>query len=216
MPVCLIPARSGSKRIPGKNVLPIRGRPMMHWPALAALKAGCFTNVIVSTDSFEYAEIAREIPGVEAHIRPSELADDMTPLEAVLADAMARFAGEEWCMLLATAIDVTPIQIREAHMLLRGAPVVAVARDRQSADRALCDTDDGHLTPVSRDGIRKRTQDCRISYHDVGAFYWVSRRNFWWRWALLRQDILLQYPVPYVVTGMVDLDTPEDMEAAGA
>ncbi|RZI58177.1 MAG: pseudaminic acid cytidylyltransferase, partial [Zymomonas sp.] len=50
MRLAVIPARGGSKRIPGKNVRAFGGQPMIAWSIRAALDSGCFDRVIVSTD----------------------------------------------------------------------------------------------------------------------------------------------------------------------
>ena len=57
--VALVPARSGSQRVPGKNVLPLAGHPLIAYSIAGAQEAGIFTAVVVSTDSEEIAEIAR-------------------------------------------------------------------------------------------------------------------------------------------------------------
>lgn len=57
--LALIPARGGSKGIPRKNVALIGGRPLIAWTVVAALDAGCFARVVVSTDDPEIAEIAQ-------------------------------------------------------------------------------------------------------------------------------------------------------------
>jgi CMP-N,N'-diacetyllegionaminic acid synthase len=71
--VGLIPARSGSERVPGKNVAPLAGHPLIAYSIASALESGVFTAVIVSTDTEEIAEVARrygaEVPG----LRPAEL-----------------------------------------------------------------------------------------------------------------------------------------------
>ena len=69
--VAIIPARSGSKGVPNKNILPLAGKPLMAWTIEAAVKSGVFDKIIVSTDSEEYAEIAR-IWGAEVPFMRSE------------------------------------------------------------------------------------------------------------------------------------------------
>jgi len=72
----LITARGGSKGIPGKNVAPCGGRPLIAWTCDAATGARCITRSIVSTDDPEIARVA-EAYGVEApFLRPAELASD--------------------------------------------------------------------------------------------------------------------------------------------
>ncbi len=74
--LALIPARSGSKSVPDKNIRMIAGKPMLAWSIGHALGAGHITRVIVSTDSEEYAEIARKYGAEVPFIRPAEYATD--------------------------------------------------------------------------------------------------------------------------------------------
>jgi len=57
--IAIIPARGGSKRIPGKNIRPFHGKPVIAWSIEAALKCGLFSDVMVSTDDEEIAEVAK-------------------------------------------------------------------------------------------------------------------------------------------------------------
>ena len=77
--VALIPARSGSKRVPDKNIRPLAGHPVMAYTIAAALESGVFSDVIVSTDSKQYAEIARYYGAEVPFLRPSKLAGDVSP-----------------------------------------------------------------------------------------------------------------------------------------
>jgi N-acylneuraminate cytidylyltransferase len=71
--VALVPARSGSERVPGKNVVPLAGHPLIAYTIAGAHESGVFDAVIVSTDSEEIAKIAlrygTEVPG----LRPAEM-----------------------------------------------------------------------------------------------------------------------------------------------
>lgn len=77
--VCLIPARSGSKRIVGKNITDINGHPLLAYTISAAIDSGVFDMVLVSTDSSEYAEIARHYGAEVPFLRPSEFSEDYSP-----------------------------------------------------------------------------------------------------------------------------------------
>ena len=77
--VALIPARAGSKRVPDKNIRPLDGHPVMAYTIAAALESGIFSDVIVSTDSEKYAEIARYYGADVPFLRPPELAGDVSP-----------------------------------------------------------------------------------------------------------------------------------------
>jgi N-acylneuraminate cytidylyltransferase len=77
--VALIPARAGSKRVPDKNIRPLAGHPVMAYTVAAALESGIFTDVIVSTDSEHYAQIARHYGAEVPFLRPQEMAGDVSP-----------------------------------------------------------------------------------------------------------------------------------------
>jgi CMP-N,N'-diacetyllegionaminic acid synthase len=77
--VGLIPARAGSKRVPDKNIRPLAGHPVMAYTIAAALESKIFSDVIVSTDSEHYAEIARYYGAEVPFMRPPELAGDVSP-----------------------------------------------------------------------------------------------------------------------------------------
>ena len=77
--VALIPARSGSKRVPDKNIRPLEGHPLIAYSITAALQSGIFTDVIVSTDSKRYAEIAAYYGADVPFLRPPEISGDVSP-----------------------------------------------------------------------------------------------------------------------------------------
>jgi CMP-N,N'-diacetyllegionaminic acid synthase len=71
--VGLIPARSGSERVPGKNVAPLAGHPLLAYSVASATESGVFGSVIVSTDSEEIAEVARRYGAEVPALRPAEI-----------------------------------------------------------------------------------------------------------------------------------------------
>ena len=77
--VALIPARSGSKRVPDKNIKPLAGHPVIAYTISAALQSGIFSDVLVSTDSLQYADIARYYGAEVPFLRPGELSGDQSP-----------------------------------------------------------------------------------------------------------------------------------------
>lgn len=77
--VALIPARSGSKRVPDKNIRPLAGHPLIAYSICAARDSGVFRDVVVSTDSEAYARTAREYGAEIPFMRPTELSGDTSP-----------------------------------------------------------------------------------------------------------------------------------------
>jgi N-acylneuraminate cytidylyltransferase/CMP-N,N'-diacetyllegionaminic acid synthase len=74
--LALIPARSGSKGLPGKNIRPLAGKPLLAWPIEAAKASKFVDRVILSTDDPAYAEIGRRHGAETPFLRPAEMASD--------------------------------------------------------------------------------------------------------------------------------------------
>jgi CMP-N,N'-diacetyllegionaminic acid synthase len=76
--VALIPARSGSVRVPDKNVRLLAGHPLVAWAIAGARESGRFDAIVCSTDSDQIAEVARRY-GAEVVVRPAEMAGSTSP-----------------------------------------------------------------------------------------------------------------------------------------
>jgi len=92
--VGLIPARARSKRVPDKNIRLLAGHPVIAYTIAAALKSEIFSDVIVSTDSEQYAEIARYYGAEVPFLRPAELAGDVSPDIEWLAYTLKKLAED--------------------------------------------------------------------------------------------------------------------------
>jgi len=101
--IIVIPARGGSKRLPRKNIRPLRGKPLLAYTIEAALEAAISAPLIVSTDDDEISMVAQEY-GAEVIMRPRELAADDSPTEATLCHALdakeREGAQADWVMTL--------------------------------------------------------------------------------------------------------------------
>jgi len=89
--LAIIPARSGSKELPHKNIRPFAGKPLMAWTIHAALEAGVFDEVFVSTDSVRYASIAKEYFASVPFLRPAELSGDACPASGYILHAIDEY-----------------------------------------------------------------------------------------------------------------------------
>ena len=76
MRIAVIPARSGSKRIPQKNIRPFHGIPILFRTVQKLLNSNLFDKILVSTDSEDFANIAQSAGAVVTTLRPSKLSDD--------------------------------------------------------------------------------------------------------------------------------------------
>jgi CMP-N,N'-diacetyllegionaminic acid synthase len=89
----IIPARGGSKGVPGKNLRDLAGKPLIAWSILRAREAAAIDTVLVSTDDERIAAVAREHGAEVPFLRPAELATDRAPTEPVMAHALDWYAA---------------------------------------------------------------------------------------------------------------------------
>ena len=187
MILCVIPARAGSKRIPGKNVRAFCGKPIIAWSISAAIGAGIFDHVIVSTDSSEIAEVARNHGAEVPFLRPAALADDFTGTNAVTRHAIQVMQGRadevitEVCCLYATAPFVVGSDLKSGLQHLRASAAefcFAATTFDFPVQRALVIGQNGLVVPMFPEWISHRSQDLAEALHDAGQFYWGTPASF--------------------------------------
>jgi CMP-N-acetylneuraminic acid synthetase len=100
--LALIPARGGSKGLPGKNILPLNGKPLVGWPTSVAKQSKYVDRVIVSTDDPKIAEIAIKQGAEVPFLRPDELASDTAMRSSVITHALdfLKRAGDAFSYLV--------------------------------------------------------------------------------------------------------------------
>lgn len=215
MRIAIIPARGGSKRIPGKNVRDFAGKPLIAYPIAACLQSGLFEHVLISTDSEAIAEAARKAGAECPFMRPAELADDHTPTHPVVEHALVwaeAHWGEcsEYCQLYANPF-VTPETLHAGLRLLQehdADEVLGVAEFPYPILRAFKLDERGGVTYAFPQYRTARSQDLPTFYHDAAQFYWHSRKQ--------RPKNHVHLPMPMVLPRhmVVDIDTEEDWRIA--
>ena len=93
--LAIIPARSGSKRLPNKNMLEFCGHPLLYWTIKTALESKCIDRVVLSTDSIEIMEFGVKNGIERSKLRPDFLAEDSTSTHAVIMNTLACLADSE-------------------------------------------------------------------------------------------------------------------------
>lgn len=218
MRVAIIPARGGSKRIPGKNIRPFLGHPMISWPIAVARASGLFDRVLVSTDDAAIAAAAREAGAEVPFLRDAALADDHATVTAVVQDAVRRLNLTDdamACLIYATAALIRPADLRAGLDALEATGAdyaLSVASFPAPVDRALVIAG-GHLSMLNPANLFTRSQDLPEAYHDAGQFCW-GRAGAW-----LSERRAMSAPTAPVIlprARVQDIDTPEDWDHAEA
>jgi CMP-N-acetylneuraminic acid synthetase len=217
----IIPARGGSKGVPGKNVRHLAGRPLVEYAARAARESGVIDRLILSTDSPEIAELARAA-GIEVpFMRPSSLAQDDTPMLPVLMHALEELARQQWTPEIVVLLQPTsplrrPHHIRDAVTLLRqtnaDSVVSVVEVPRHLSPDYLMRIEDGVLRPFLPDGVRvARRQDARPAYSRDGTVYAFRRTTPGRFGSIYGEDCR---PLLLDAADSLSIDSPSDWEAA--
>jgi N-acylneuraminate cytidylyltransferase/CMP-N,N'-diacetyllegionaminic acid synthase len=93
--LAVIPARGGSKGLPGKNIIPLNGKPLIYWTIKAAQDARCVDRIFVSTDDRRIADTAKQFNAEVPWLRPPELADDASSVIDAVKYDVTRFRDRE-------------------------------------------------------------------------------------------------------------------------
>jgi CMP-N-acetylneuraminic acid synthetase len=218
--LAVIPARGGSKRLPGKNLRPLAGRPALALAIEAALESGVFARVVVSTDCDEIAAVARASGADVPFRREARLADDMTPISVATADALDRIDPDATRYpLVAQLMANCPLRsaddVRDSHaaFVRSGAPAqLSVVRfGWQNPWWAMRVHADQVLEPLFPTAFRARGQDLAPLVCVTGAIWWAES-------AVIRRTRTFHVPgrtaweLPW--TRGIDVDTAEDWELA--
>ena len=177
----LVPARGGSKGVPGKNVRPLAGHTLLEYTARAARESGALDRMILSTDSLEIADAGRRAGLEVPFMRPVALAADDTPMVPVIEHALAEVARHGWSPDIVVLLQPTsplrrPDHIRDAVNMLRetkaDSVVTVVELPRDHSPDYLMRLDGGRLRPFLSEGVRlTRRQDARPAYWRDGTAY---------------------------------------------
>lgn len=216
--VAIITARGGSKRIPRKNIKPFLGHPIIKYPIEAALKAGCFDEVMVSTDDKEIAEIAISFGAKVPFFRSVATSDDHSDTVSVLKEVIKEYAGRGTefsylCGIYPTAPFITAEKLRKAMAMLKesgAGSVLPVTKFSYPIQRAL-KIEDGRVKMIHPENYFARSQDLKPCYHDCGQFYCMEAA------AMLRESkYCMEYTLPFELSNLEvqDIDNNEDWEIA--
>ncbi len=182
--VAIIPARSGSKRLPNKNRLLFHGKPIIAYSIETAMRSGLFSHVLVSTDDGNIAEICYPL-GAEPFMRPDRLADDLSGTPEVIQHAVRTVEPAMDADFICCIYPCAPLMtVEDLHA---GYDAIKVG----GIDFTFAMGTD----PVA----------------DAGAWYWGTREAWLEGLPLIGSDTLM---IPIPPNRVCDINTREDFERA--
>lgn len=215
--IAIIPARSGSKRLSKKNILPVQDKPMLAYPVINAIKSGLFDEVVVSTEDEAIGKIARDA-GARFLKRPERLARDRSTVVEVCQHVLEELGKEDmtpdcFCCIYATAIFLTPKDIIEAFKLLiessEANVVMGVSKFNLQPVQALEKKENGLLSPMWPEYANVQSQFQPDLVVSNGTLYWAKTDRFLQK-KTFYDDNLMGYEMPWVRA--LDIDTKESFE----
>lgn len=218
----LVPARAGSKGLPGKNLKPLGGLPLLAWTARTIAASGVGARAVLTTEDSEIAAVGRAHGLETPFLRPAELASDTASMVDVVEHAVGwmeregGFVPSAIMLLQPTCPFRKPERIRQALDLLAlpsTEGVIGVKRIDRSLSVMYQAGPDGALAPLAPWDERTRRQDVRPLLTPNGTLYLTTRES------LVRHRRLFPPRLRGLVTDhieSIDIDTPEDWALAEA
>lgn len=197
----LIPARGGSKGVPGKNIRRFRGKPLIRHTIDAAIQSGVFDEIVVSSDREDILSYADD---VTAYLRHSSLAQDDTPMNLVVSDFIDKFDPELIMLLQPTSPLRGAGDIRKAVKdFTFGDVLVSVVESRSDILKGYIKS--GEFIEKIYQGESDRRQDLPVFYLPNGAIYLFHKDAF-----LKNNCIPSTRVAPFLMCTNLDIDTEDD------
>jgi len=216
--LAIVPARGGSKRLPKKNILNLKGKPLVEWSIEAGLNSKYIDKVIVTSDDAEILDIVKGT-GAEAINRPIELASDTSTTFDAIKHVIDSVEIYNYIVLLQPTSPLrTEKHIDEAIELLvnkNADSIVSVCETDHSPLWSNTLPSDCSMSNFIKDDIRnKRGQDLEVYYRLNGAIYICKTNKLLDENSFFLKNNTFAYKMGRDVS--IDIDSAVDLKIAGA
>lgn len=217
--IAIIPARSGSKGLPDKNIKELNGKPLLAYSIEAAINSECFDTVMVSTDSERYANIARKYGAEVPFFRSEQTSTDNASSWDTVMEVLDKYKEigqqfDNFCLLQPTSPMRIATDIQNAYKIIQDKKAIAVlSMTELEHPLSWCGQlgqDDSLNGFMDRTGDRQRQSQNKY-YRPNGAIYFVSIPEFRKEQFLYREGAYA-YIMPKERS--VDIDTEFDFKFA--
>ena len=216
--IAIIPARGGSKRIPQKNIKVFFEKPMLSYAINACIDAALFSEIMVSTDCPQIAEVALNYGAQVPFMRSQKTADDFATTFDVVEEVLYNYKknGREFdyiCCVYPCVPFLTGVTLQNAYNQLipsNNDALQPVCKFPVPIEWAM-KIEDGLLVPNDRNAQSIRSQDLEPKFFDVGMFYMIKTD------ALFREKTLIPTKtMAYIIPEqeVQDIDTMDDWKMA--
>lgn len=185
-PICIIPARGGSKRIPRKNLLVYKGKPLVEWAVKRAAEAEIFKAIYLSSDSHEILNSVghyRELIKLE---RDPILAEDNVRADDVVRDLVNQLkisSDNVLCCLLPTTPLLSSSDLSDAFKIMKTSMatvdvVFGITKSRETPFRTFTLSNEQMLSALFPEKLLEQSNEYPETYTDAGHFYFAKARTW--------------------------------------
>ncbi len=211
----IVPARSGSVRLPNKNLRLLGGRPLIDWTVKFANNLLYKSDILVSTDSDEIAKLAKKAGAFVPWLRPSNISTSYSKSEEVVDHALSWYeknvAEVDGVLLLQPTSPFRSIESANTQIkIFRGEPDVSIIGVSETTNSPIWELVPGSSF-LSRIAPGERYTDSR-TFNPCGNFYLTSKNEF-----KNSHSFFGLKTIPFIVTKydeLVDIDTIDDFREA--
>lgn len=177
MTICIIPARSGSKRIKNKNIKLFNGKPIISYAIKLAKSSGLFDRIIVSTDSIKIGKIAQKYGAEVPFLRSKKLSNDHANTSEVIVNTIKKLLTENvkyhFCIYPTTTLIKKSDLIKAFKKIKKEKSnlLIPITDFSKNPYRALKIFNKNKLKFLFKKYSKFRTQDLPRLFHDSGTFY---------------------------------------------
>lgn len=214
--LAIIPARGGSKGIPGKNIYPILGKPLLQYTIEAAIESKKLYKICVSSEDPAIIGAAEKYEQIKIHFREHEIAGDTSPVSETIQAVVNEYSLIDNLDAILLLQPTSPIrtgkQIDEAIELFERSP-------RANSLISVCPMDDVHparmywkkndfLNPILAEFEETRRQDIPKAWYRNGSIYIVRTKAFErYKSVMIKPSIGYEMPT----TQLLNIDDPRDL-----
>jgi CMP-N-acetylneuraminic acid synthetase len=219
--MAIIPARGGSKGVPGKNTYPIDGKPLISYTIEAALESNLLKTIIVTSDDINVRKIAESYKGISFHERPCEISGDKSliseTIDAVLKEFDPEKSFDAFMLLQPTSPIRTSLQIDTAINLF-------AKHSEANSLISVCEMHDVHparmywkdgisLIPILSEFEQTMRQDIPGAFFRNGSIYLTRISAFNHKHSvMIKPSICFEMPASH----LLNIDEPRDIFIAEA
>jgi len=184
--ICIIPARSGSKRIKNKNLKLFFEKPLIYWSIKTAINSKLFNKVIVSTNDKFIAFKAKKFGAFVPFLRSKKNSSDTATVHSAVRETVLELKScnesfDNVCCILPTAVLINSNHLRESFDVFKKNKkkfLIGVTKFPSPPQKAFILSKNSSIKLFNKNRLFNRTQSYKNVYYDAGQFYWGAAKNY--------------------------------------